>query len=573
MKNFAKLKNYLPIVIVILVGSIYFICYSNVIMVELPHLTWFDQMSLVEKYFEGNVQMSDLLAKYGEHGLLANNLLWLINIAIFSGTTLFDVYLNDINVIICGTIIAIGTWKSLDISTWKKIIILFSEALFMFGSMQGSSGAMETQVRLGIMAFMVTMVYLNKLLIEEDIAWKECIIAILLIVLSINFFGTLYSFAGVPMVWFAVLFRTIIKKKTTIKHCLICVTYFLTIPLYLIEYDVWNIIFSGGEVSAKESGNIFTGLLSWCANGTFGWAYVQSADYNPGFYLIIGFISLMFMVGASLLFFITKMYEKTWIPIMGIAYSIGVYVMIFIGRSAEWEWFTSEWYNVHIKLAFAGTLWIFAYALSQNKRIAIISWLCIVFFSATGIIGNGYTLDRAPAVHNYYQAKQQYLFISDKDEMPVDDNGQTPLLHSLDMTMYTIEILEKYKLSVYKDADTYVEYILSQSNEDLQFIQGHYEDGWVEQTTSFVARTDGCDSIRIYYIAMVEQAVTVTVNEEETYTFTLLPENGQEVMQSFEFSCGAEEITTVQIESNYASKLSGADERIASFLIHDVVIK
>lgn len=92
-------KNKFEIGVVLLFGAIYCI-YCSYVMLELPFLTWFDQLPLIDKLYTKELSLSDLMNTYGEHGMFGTNLLFLLNCGVFNMSTLFDVYLNDINVII-----------------------------------------------------------------------------------------------------------------------------------------------------------------------------------------------------------------------------------------------------------------------------------------------------------------------------------------------------------------------------------------------------------------------------------------------------------------------------------------
>ena len=62
---------------------------------------------------------------------------------------------------------------------------------------------------------------------------------------------------------------------------------------------------------------------------------------------------------------------------------------------------------------------------------------------------NAAQLERAPWIKLYYEEKQPYLFVEDAKDMPVDENGLTPLIMPLDITMDCINTMREYKLSVY----------------------------------------------------------------------------------------------------------------------------
>ena len=442
-------------IIIIFAFSLFYVLYCNYRMIELPHLTWFDQIPLADKYYSGTLTWNDIFSKYGEHGLLANNLLYLLNVILFHGTTLFDVAINDINVIVCGVLFINLTIKTVN-SEKIAYLCIFGESIYMFGTMQSSSGAMETQVRLGIMFFLIAMYVVDKELRETTSDISHLILTIFVIFISINVFGTLYSFAGVPLIWLIVILKYLKSQKINMRDIIISCTYAITIPFYIVEYHLFSgkglSGLNGFNISMLNPYNFIKCLSAWCANGALGWAYHESAAYNSTTYLTIGFLILVIIVVGVVLYCKFKLYTKTLIPVMGIVYGFGVYVMVYLGRSSAYDWFANEWYNVHIKMMLASTIWIYGLILSiqHQHKISCIITCCICVCALLGTEGNICELKRVPYVRDYYSDKQKYLFITNPEDMPVDENGQTPLLHSLNVTMNSIEILRKYNLSVYQ---------------------------------------------------------------------------------------------------------------------------
>ncbi len=481
-----------------LFGVVYII-YCKVTFVELPHMTWFDQIPLADLYYSGKLQISDLFSRYGEHGMLANNLIYLVNVIFFHGTTLFDVYLNDFNVMVSGGLLIYSTIKTLE-PRRSMIFWVMVESVFMFSFFQASSGAMETQVRLGLLFFLLAMLMVDQELGENECSKLHFAVTEILIVLSINVFGTLYSFAGVPCVWAIIIFLFFKNRKWGKRSIIIASTYLATIPIYLIEY---------GDFLRGESGigasllsvflhpiELMKGVFAWYANGVLGWAFHESSIYRATFFLAVGAVVFILTLLSVILFFREQMYKKTWLPLMCIVYGIGVFTLVLLGRADGWEWFSNEWYTVHIKISIASTIWIFAYSSIDKKGMKIGAFSACIFLLAIGIVGNVYTIKRAPSVHNYYVEKQKYLYIDNEADMPVNEAGETPLLHSLNATMNSIDIMKKYNLSVYQYWDAFEACPTTRST-GIKYITGKYDDGWCEQEMRFSVHVDNITKLEV----------------------------------------------------------------------------
>lgn len=564
-------------------SCIFGLCYSLYcmqVMVELPHLTWFDQIPLAETFFEGRLTAKDLFSRYGEHGLFATNILWLINCSYFGGSTLFDVVLNDINVFLCGIIVLYGTAITIK-STKVATISMFMEAIFMFTCLQNSSGGMETQVRLGILFFLIAMIFVDRELRNDKTNKWTLTATIVVILISINVFGTLYSFAGVPLVWLIV----VLQKKKKKNHIIIAVFYLVTILLYILQYS-WDFPASdasgGGFLEKINPLNILFCVFAWCGNGVLGWAYHEAAAYNAVAYMIIGAIVFVAIAWSVVLFFKSKMNEKTWLPLMMIVYSFGVLAMVYLGRSSEWQWMQNDWYNVHVKTALAGAIWIFGYYIANNFESISrksVSFVASIFLPSVMVVlsvyGNFFTLKRAPHVHNYYAEKQQYLFVQSADDMPVDSNGNTPLLHSLDKTMQGIKILRKYNLSVYRYWDAYQESLpieerfVGASLSDCAREQGLYDDGWVSSYASLWIQTGqkGLVHLKGWYGRELtgEEKITVYCNGIEAAVYTVTSD-----MFEFDIPVSPDSIVKLEIKTNFCYPPSNLDERNLAFVLNDL---
>lgn len=554
--------------------ALIYIWYCEAVMVEVPHLSWFSQVLMADQFFSGELEFFDLFDSGGEHGMLANNIIYLVNLLLFHGMTKFDVVLNDINVIITGCIIVCCVVKTLE-GTWEKCAGILLVSFFMFTCMQGSAGAMETQVRLGLLFFVITSLFIDKELhITECVKRRHLVWTLLLIFLSINVFGTMYSFAAIPTVWIIIV-CCIWKYKRLFKNQMaVAGAYFAAILIYIFEYNVLR------PSKAKE--NIFAYAIqfflhpiqtlkcfcSWCANGILGYGYYTSTEYNERVWLTVGGLCFLIIVLAVVVFFITKMYLKTWMPLLLITYCFGVMMLVFLGRNGTWEWLASEWYNVHLKLLYAGTVWIYVYAWEQAEKFRIVYIICTTFLCICSLTGLKFCLERAVHMHSWYKNMQTYLFVDNPDDMPVDENGNTPLLENKDITMESIRILKKYHLSVYRYWDAYENCpsVVSDRN-SIKYISGIYDDGWAEKDCIFAMRKEQADAIKFTCYAQQEQYLTVTVNGEVLPEKFLLKKEQSEII----ILCDVwDDVIKIEISSDYAKQLSAPDERVCSYIITNI---
>jgi hypothetical protein len=458
MKQFVKENKFE--IIVIMIGFLLYCWFCNDYMCELPHLSWFDFFYLIEEDAADTLGFKDLFTKYSEHGMFGYNILFLINVKLFHLTTFFDVYLNDILVLITG-IVSVKSVKKIandNILIYRTAVVLITFINFSF--IQLSSGAMETQVRLGIFLFFITAVYTDRYL-QNEFEIYSTIRLVLLIIFSINIFGTMYSFAGIPMIFLMGIYN--IRKKKNRKGVITVYSAYLAAAVgYVVEYG----IISSGEKLGSEGG-ILKGILNLFSDfketvlsilGYNGVSLLGSAGYYDGnvsnkVYIILGImVSVVWIIGI-VYYFKTRMYEVTYLPGFLMGYTFCVLIITRIGRGFEWDWFLNEWYIVHTKFGLIGCIFILCYVLKDKDNISVLMKRLVLFLGVCSVIAAIYgeilCIKREPNVKQYYLAKQEYLFV-DSENMPVDENGQTPLLASADVTEKSINILKEQGLSVYR---------------------------------------------------------------------------------------------------------------------------
>ena len=510
-------------------------------------------------------------------------MLFIINTLVFKMTTLFDVYLNDIIVAIIGIISIYKTKQIVKKRDASYILSIVLISMISFSAVQLSSGAMETQVRLGILFFVISTLFIDKIL-RDDYRKSDLVWAIIYIFISINIFGTAYSFAGIPLV-FLICFIIFLKNKKVDKARLsIVVAYIFAAILYIIEY--FN--FSGGGQKA-ECGRLFErifeffkhplafmrAILGYNASGLLGSAGYLDGKFNDDFYVIVGLIVTLIMVYAIVQFIRLRIYKKSYIPVLFMAYSFFVPVLVMLDREMSLKWCINEWYVVHTKLGLIGTIMILVYiyqnCIKKAEKIILALSAMIIFIGS--IMGNVVHLQRAPHVKNYYLDKQPYLFAQSIEELPVDENNMTPLIASPEETMKSIEQMRKYNLSVYRYYNSYQKslkifgrYEAGSTLETINELNGIYEDYWMEPTCEFELKTknEGNVVLEIYYNEEVngDETGRIYVNDEEVAEYKLTGDVTKVI-----FKTEPNSKVKVRIENDFSKTV---DSRIVSAVLKSI---
>ena len=516
----AAIKKYKFEIIFLTIGFVFFVWFCNSYMVELPHLAWFSQFQLLEPFFNKRLDLIKILSvKCGTHGLLGYNLLFLLNTVCFKMTTFFDVYLNDLIVLIIGIVSVCQLRKLSAKKDFSYLIALFLVCFTAFSSIQLSSGTMETQVRLGILFFVLASLYIDKILIN-DYSKKDLIWAITLIFLSMNVFGTAYSFAGVPVIFLVCIIIFVKNRKLDIARLSVIISYVFATILYFIQYFYLVDGFNRGKEGSllmclveiiTHPLEVIRAICGYNASGLIGSAGFLDGKVSSRFYFALGAVVSAIMIFAVIKFIQLKIYKQTFIPVLFIGYSFFVPLLVMLDREISLEWVINEWYVVNTKLGIIGTIMILFYifqrsALNSLSKVVTIGSLAVIFVFS--LYGNILHVKRAKPVRAYYEAKQPYLFAQSIEELPVDGNGLTPLLATPEDTMKAIGLMKKYRLSVYKHYGAFEKYLKmfgkyepGSTRDTINVLSGVYDDFWLEKLSEFELKTKGKGEVtlKFYY--------------------------------------------------------------------------
>ena len=534
-----------------------YVWYCSFILVELPAMTNFDLMPIIDKFYTGTLTFRDLLTTYGEHGMLGNNLMLLLNTIVFQMSTMFDIYVNDINVLIVAILVIVAMRRDIvgfckESSIYEKFIYYLCFvliALAAFNVCQQAAGGMDSQVKLGFL-FCVISMYMTDRVLFANKGLGYVFATVVMIVFAVNVFGTLYSFATAPVVCLVVAVRCLNKKTLKSKEVAIPITWVVCCITYLFEYQMLGKGAMNPDSLTNTAGTLILnpiiwleGLIGYSGSMLLGYGVLADHVITTDTYFLIGIVVFLVVLYAVYRFFANKQYTKSWLPMFLLGYSYFVWFLVSVGRfgdgSSSWVWFANDWYFSHTKIGLMAVIWILSHDIMQRHKkrkpkcyLASIPYIGLTCMFIFGCMGTTTQFERAPYVRAFYEARQPYLFITEESEMPVDENGQTPLFHNLETTMRSLEMLRKYNLSVYKYYAPYKQ--LQEINGPVRAVRGVHNDGWLAPEAVYNIDAENYTRLEIdcYYPEPItgSECITVFVNgsilmeyrvEESSFTLSI----------------------------------------------------
>jgi hypothetical protein len=444
----------------------YFAAYAHASGANVAYLAWFAHVPMIEKYFAGSWTWRDAIQTFGEHGLFGYNFLLLANVKYFHLNVFFDIYLNALVVSGVGLVVAMA-YHHLESPAPRPglALIMFTPVAFaLFSVSQQSSGAMETQVRIGILSYLVLAYWIDQTLLRDEAARGpgRFVVSFVLIVTAVLLFGTLYTFAGFPALFLLCLYAGLTRPQTRTYAAFLVAALSMSIVTYVRFYDLR--LDSGPPMDLVERLSLSTRFVAaHLGSATLGrtlWedrvVTSEALMLGNGLFVSVAYAYAIWLSCRS------RLQRVTWMPVLLIAYSVGTGLLVSLGRGATQGWTggTNYWYAVHVKLALAGCLWIFAHVLLRSRfltkgghggeppGVAALCAALMITFVACLTVSNVMDWRRAPHVRQFYEAMIPYG-LGPLDEMPVDATGQTPFKASRAETEAAMTLFREHGLTFF----------------------------------------------------------------------------------------------------------------------------
>lgn len=124
----------------------------------------------------------------------------------FHLNTLVDVYIHLFFLILLSAIAIYLVYKKKNISpndsSYSSNLLFWIIAFTMFSVSQQAAGGMDTQVRLGIYSFLLATILIDRYYFDKIKKNNiKLIVIFIMLILSVNVFGTFYSLAWVPGIY------------------------------------------------------------------------------------------------------------------------------------------------------------------------------------------------------------------------------------------------------------------------------------------------------------------------------------------------------------------------------------
>lgn len=487
------------------------IVYINRSFIDVTFLDGLMPLPMIEKYFQGNLSLTDINMSWGQHRLIGYSLIYLANTVFFGLNIKLEPYIFLLSYFSIGLVLYfvykkfLKTFFKNSFRWWMELSYL--PILFLIFSLVHAPGMyMTTQFVVGTLFFVLVIKFFDLICLDSkkwlDLIWFLILISIYFVFFSgANFGGMILGFVICSSLKILISNK---KKPSFFWLISILFTIFLTVgylSLNRVDQDGVGLI---GKIVIFLSrfSESFLAILAGISGTTLDiHTFQEKLGGRDIFVLING--GVLFLLGLYSIFkyVFLKIYKFTYIPLLLISYSIGFMMIARLGRlDGGWMWPMNDWYSFHLYFYLVGVLWIlfydilikyvrlsrksFKFLFIRNKWTVIIFIFSIFWIFSFQTLSNLAMWQRGPYVQQWLEVKRLALLY------PTDESLEF-LLWPKDDSLKAIEILKNHKLSVFRE-DAHPGKIIK--------LSGWNSDSWIEKSAKarITSGKEGNLSMNVY---------------------------------------------------------------------------
>jgi hypothetical protein len=502
-----KVLRWWPFLVLLIIAVLILLWYIDRTWVNTVWEDGFIYVPLIGRFLDGHLALGDLFVRFGEHLLFGQTVLYLFDAKFLALDTRLD---PVIFLVSFSTIAAIVYAECSRIFSTVRLYVLgilfVPLGLLCFSLVAPPEMLMSTQFACGTTVALLIAWFLQRdfgaLAINGPRPRWPFFGMLIFIPLYFLFFSGAYFPGLVIGVGAMYACRIIITRQWHMRHMMPVITVIVSCMLLYFWYVLMVPgLYSGQGSTLSHLGHFFTDIsntfLSYIAG--IGSSVIDqhtimdrlSAETVQTAFLVFGGAMTIIGIVALWLFFKTKMYRKTYLPIYCMFYTLGIITAVRFGRGTigDWTLLTNEWYSFHLRFFAIGVVWILLYALMEYRQQIHINWANLVklkSWSVAFVLGalvfifvcQGYAnvaqWHRGPYVHTWLVEKRNALLFTEFFDNPAD----VVLWSSAEFTQDRI-ILEKYQLSCFSPQA--LANIFASSPDGILRISGWYDDDWVSR--------------------------------------------------------------------------------------------
>ncbi|MDD4937786.1 MAG: hypothetical protein PHX34_02095 [Candidatus Shapirobacteria bacterium] len=463
---------------------------------------------LIENFYGKKLTFNNLWKEHNGINIFGSLTITLINIALFKLNTRFEILLSIFSMFIVSLITFEYFRKLVQKFTKNNIIqLLFALIILIYFSLNQWENIVFNGGSIHIMSilpFLLIMIIYDKFIFSGF--KKKDFLKYLVVVFFSTIWGGQYTFGLIVSLLITVFLEKVINKNKKISFIKII----LLVTIFVVAYFLFYFSIFGSNVAIGNSGifNLFKDPISsfkfiflTFSGVLIGVDLFNRLNISVDFGSIIGLVVILIYLYSLIIYYKSKMFKKTIVPLMMIIYSVVTIGIIFISRFKYGiNYGLSSRYTTSTMLGLVGCFIILFYFLFRRKTLEKIKIISLKNFSIIVIflfviscqimtITNEWVI--SPYRKNFY--KKLEIMALNLDNYSKDDLSLFQA-KNIDYIYNTFAILKKYKLNVFKENG-----FLSKQK-GLIKLSGWNSDGWIGKNAKImvVDSKEGILSMNLY---------------------------------------------------------------------------
>lgn len=576
------------VLFMIIIASLIQIAYLSIATRNVPFMDYWGHMAnYLDNAMQGGLSWTQLWNSATEQRVPMMFISMAANAKLFGLNTRVEIFAGFL-MMLANTLLIYKIYVRTTLDKTKKIafILFIPIILLIFSGNQWEIITTQFSFVIMLKLFMFTTIYymIDRLLQNTEKNKKRIAEIILFVFITVCSVATAFFPAMMGAVGTAIILHIILKKNDR-KYMKTYILIFAGLIFSGLFY-MWGanaLAMEGQDISiiftSLFDGNLIKGLLLMMG------ATIVHTNIMQVFGLLIVYLAGAFVFTISIyaiyLFFKTKMYEKTYIPIMFMVYGFISMLLLFVGRYGlfgELPYLTSSRYTCDTIVALIGIIWIYAYSIKYSnfnfrKPIVIISMLPIIAVSAATFVNNLSESVYAPYRGIYFQGILDTVLM---DDITLATDAQIAATQATNREVFEngVNIMKKYDLGVFRNLPSdeqrkqYDEQKIGNTLTSIKKIDGFNSDGWVSKKVNFDIRSKKSAAITIlgYYPGIItgNEKISILVNDTVQSEYTLTDSNIE-----MKLDIPLDEIANVKLISNFEMDAKG-DSRELAFVMTSV---
>jgi len=429
-------------------------------------------LDVIRDYYQHGFSFRDVWEGWGPHRTPAYKTLFLLDAIYFHLNVKLEIYAGILALLAMAVMIYQSYRESMrdSLSPIKlqlsflviaTVIFSFNQWALYFYSLSSMDGF------LGKMFFVLVWCYMDRGIrrsLSYEFIWKFCVAFLLLVLI----FGEGMGAALILVAFIAMLLSGFSTRAwSDRKYRVLLIATLLTSILSQLIY--WEV-----PPKLQGTGHLFDAMLAvftqpWGAlqyalttlgSSLLNASWLQVSTHADAALYAVGSVVLLAYLAAAWLFFRNRMWQKTWLPLILMLYSVLFLGLLLVGRygTGDLNSTGAPRYAADLQLGIVGILWVFYYARYSNqtltgkwlKLLVVVSTIFVLVMQASSVV---LVTGMAPHQRTGIQKFTRYLISSQPSDY---FSKPPPMFYCPDpaLCVQGVELLKQYSLRPFHTASS-----------------------------------------------------------------------------------------------------------------------